>query len=87
MTTATVHHRRPWLPALNMLLAGSAIVISVFALATDSADVTNVITQTPSAAVGEAPADNPATPAPPAELNASTMTPLLDGCHFGVSRC
>jgi hypothetical protein len=33
MLTANLHHR-PWVPALNMLLAVGAVVISVFALAT-----------------------------------------------------
>ena len=32
MLTAIIH-RRPWLPALNMVLAVAAVVISVFALA------------------------------------------------------
>ena len=31
----TVHHRRPWLPALNLLLAGGAAVLRVIAITSD----------------------------------------------------
>jgi hypothetical protein len=87
MNTTTVHHRRPLLPALNMFLAVGAVVISVFAVVTDSADVTEVITQLPGANVSQDPAHNPATPAPRAELNPATMTPLLAGCSLAFGRC
>ena len=35
MTTALVHHRRPWLPAINLLLAGGAAVLAVIAITTN----------------------------------------------------
>ena len=35
MTTAIVDHRRPWLPAINLLLAGGAAVLAVVAITTD----------------------------------------------------
>ena len=35
MTTAIVHHRRPWWPALNLLLAGGAAVLGVIAITSD----------------------------------------------------
>jgi hypothetical protein len=38
--------RQPWLPALNMLLAAAAVVISVFALAT-TPDVPTVVPALP----------------------------------------
>ena len=87
MTTTTVHHRQFFLPALTMFIAIAAIVIAVFALATDPADVTEVITQSPSAAVTENPAKSPAALAPRTELNTADMTPLLTGCSVGFSRC
>jgi hypothetical protein len=37
MTTASNHPRRPWLPALNLLLAGGAVVLGVIAITTDDA--------------------------------------------------
>ena len=72
MTTSTVHQHRLFLPAVNMFVAVAAVVISVFALATDSADVTEVITRSPSVAASEDPA---------------TITPVLAGCDLGFSRC
>jgi hypothetical protein len=35
MTTAIVDHRRPWLPALNLLLAGGAAVLGLIAITSD----------------------------------------------------
>ena len=74
MNTATIHHHRLFLPAVNMFVAIAAIVISVFALANDPADVTNVITQRPGTEVSQDPAE-------------ATATPLLAGCDLGFSRC
>ena len=40
MTTAIVHHRRPWLPTLNLLLAGGAAALGVIAITFDDAGST-----------------------------------------------
>jgi hypothetical protein len=74
MNTATIHHHRLFLPAINMFVAVAAVVIAVFALADDPAKVTEVITQQPGAAVSQDPVE-------------ATMTPLLAGCDLGFSRC
>jgi hypothetical protein len=42
MTTATIHHRRPWVPAVNMLLATAAVVMSALALA-DNPDLPKAV--------------------------------------------
>ena len=89
MTTATVHHHRPSLPALNMFVAVAAVVISVFALVTAPAEVSRVVTQSPTADVSDGPEDIPSelVPAPRTEWS-RTMTPLLEGCEQNtVQRC
>jgi hypothetical protein len=89
MTTATVHRHLPSLPALNMFVAVAAVVISVFALATAPAEVSRVVTQSPTADVSEGPEDIPSdlVPAPRTEWS-RTMTPLLEGCEQNtVQRC
>ena len=63
MNTATVHHHRLFLPAINMFVAVAAVVIAVFALADDPAKVTEVITQQPGAAVSQDPVDGHHDPA------------------------
>ncbi len=89
MTTATVHHHRPSLPAVNMFVAFAAVVIAVFALVTAPAEVSRVVTQSPTADVSEGPEDIPSNlPTPPwAVPNAAT--PLLEGCeqHVDFQRC
>ena len=90
MTTATVHHRRHWLPTLNMLLAVAAVVIAVVALATAPAEVSRVITQSPSADVTEGPEDIPSLLEPPPRAAPSLVAaPLLEGCeqHAAYQRC
>jgi hypothetical protein len=37
MNTATIHHHRPMLPVLNLLVAGAAVTLGVVAIATDDA--------------------------------------------------
>ena len=66
MTTAIVHHRRPWLPALNLLLAGGAAVLGVIAITSD--DVGSV---TPASAAGR----RRSVGGP-----SSTRSPLSDAC-------
>ena len=82
MAIATVQHHRPSLPALNMLVAVAAVVISVFALVTAPAEVSRVVTQSPTADVSEGPEDIPSNlvPLPRTEWN-RTGTPLLEGCE------
>jgi negative regulator of sigma E activity len=45
MTTAIVHYRRPWLPALALLLAAAAVVVAVIALAMAPNDNSDAIRQ------------------------------------------
>jgi hypothetical protein len=51
-------NRQPWLPAINMLLAVAAVVISVFALAT----VPDLPTVVPAPPIPINPASNPLLP-------------------------
>jgi hypothetical protein len=58
MNAATIHHHRPMLPVLNLLVAGAAVTLGVVAIATDD---TGSITPLPTPAV-----TTPASEAPPA---------------------
>ena len=89
MTTATVHHHRPSLPAVNMFVAFAAIVIAVFALVTAPAEVSRVVSQSPTADVSEGPEDIPSNlPTPPWAVPNVAATPLLDGCEqHAFERC
>lgn len=64
MTTAIVDHRRPWLPALNLLLAGGAAVLAVIAITTDDVGSTPPAPAPPVVAVPSAnlPAEHVAVP-------------------------
>ncbi len=57
MTAATVHHHRPTLPVLSMLVAGAALSLGAVAIATD-----DVSTPQPSPVVGTPAAEEPAVP-------------------------
>jgi len=90
MTTATVHHHRPSLSAVNMFVAFAAVVIAVFALVTAPAEVSRVVTQSPSADVSQGPEDIPSNLSPPPWAPSSrAATPLLEGCepHIDFQRC
>ena len=54
MTTAIVHHRRPWLPALNLLLAGGAAVLGVVAITSDDVGSITPVPASPVVAVPSA---------------------------------
>ena len=54
MTTAIVHHRRPWLPTLNLLLAGGAAVLGVIAITSDDVGSTTPVPASPVVAVPSA---------------------------------
>jgi hypothetical protein len=58
-TTAIVNHRRTWLPALNLLLAGGAAVLAVVAITSD--DVGSTTRPRPSAVAPVEPARAPFT--------------------------
>jgi hypothetical protein len=45
MTTATFHYRRPWLPALTLLLSAAAVLVAVIALAMAPNDNSDAIRQ------------------------------------------
>jgi hypothetical protein len=89
MTTATVHHHRPSLPAVNMFVALAAVVIAVFALVAAPAEVSRVVTQSPTADVSEGPEDIPSNLSPPPWAVRNAATPLLEGCelHVDFQRC
>jgi hypothetical protein len=55
--TATIHHRRPVLPVLNLLVAGAAVTLAAVAIATDD---TGSITPQPSPLVAAAAVEAPA---------------------------
>ena len=54
MTTAIVHHRRPWLPTLNLLLASGAVVLGVIAITSDDLGSTTPSPVSPAVAVPSA---------------------------------
>jgi hypothetical protein len=56
-TTATIHHRRPVLPVLNLLVAGAAVTLAAVAIATDD---TGSTTPQPSPLVAAAAVEAPA---------------------------
>lgn len=73
MSAATIL-RRPWFPALNMLLAIVAVAISVFALAT-TPDLPTAVRA-------------PLTPAPAQRTTMDpSSNPLLPGCNLGLGVC
>ena len=57
MTTAIVGHRRPWLPTLNLLLAGGAAVLGVIAITSDDVGSTTPTPVPASPVVAASPAD------------------------------
>ena len=60
MNIATIHHSRPLLPVLSLLVAGAAVTVGVVAIATD--DVSSITPQPRPVAIA------PAVEAPPAAL-------------------
>jgi hypothetical protein len=54
MNSAIVHHRRPLLPALNLLLAGGAALLAVIAITSDDVGSTTLAPATPVVAVPSA---------------------------------
>ena len=54
MTTAIVHHRRPWMPTFNLLLASGAAVLGVIAIASDDVGSTTPAPASPVVAVPSA---------------------------------
>ena len=54
MTTAIVDHRRVWLPTLNLLLAGGAVVLGVIAITSDDVGSTTPVPASPVVAVPSA---------------------------------
>lgn len=59
MTATTVPGRRPWMPALNMLIGSAALATAVIALSTAPDTTTHQTPQTPTAetVVAQEPAD------------------------------
>ena len=73
-----------------MFVAVAAVVIAVFALVTAPAEVSRVVTQSPTADVSEGPEDIPSNlPTPPWAVPSHAVTPLLEGCeqHVDFQRC
>ena len=54
MTTAIVHPRRAWMPALNLLLAGGAAVLAVVAITSDDVGSSTPVPASPVVAVPSA---------------------------------
>ena len=54
MTSAIVHHRRPGLPTLNLLLAGGAAVLAVIAITFDDVGSTTPVPASAGVAVPSA---------------------------------
>ena len=54
MTTAIVHPRRAWMPALNLVLAGGAVALGVIAITSDDVGSTTPVPASPVAAVPSA---------------------------------
>ena len=84
MNTANIHHRRPSLPVLNLLVAGAAVTLGVVAIVTD--DVSSITPQ-PRPVVA-----TPAVEAPPvAELpraDAGGVADRVGDCGRGATvRC
>ncbi len=76
MTIAIVHRNRPWLPTLNLLLAGGAAVLGVIAITSD--DVGSATAEPPVVA-GEPPDDLPAPKVESADYRAEVAA--ADACR------
>ena len=80
MTATVVPRRRPWVPALNMVLASAALVTAVIALATTPDTVTEQNRPTPTVA---------AVVHDPATDRSAVYSRVIDGCDRarGIHPC
>ena len=80
MTATIAPRRRPWVPALNMVVASAALVTAVIALATTPDTVTEQNSPTPTVAVV---VDDPAAD------RGALYSRLIDGCDRtrGIHPC